>query len=245
MIKGLIFDFDGLMVETEEPGFLCVRDVFHAHGVDLPTELWAQVIGGTGGSFGSSAGEPGDVYDHLEAELGRPVDRDALRAQVRERHGRMVDQLPLQPGVAGYIADAQAMGLKLAVASSSSRQWVAGHLERLGVLDRFDAVVTRDDVARTKPEPDLYRAALAGLSDDVPTSRDSSRLSTKSEGLSPGEAIALEDSPNGVTAAKRAGLFCVAVPNPMTRDLPLDHADLRLASLADVPLRELVGRVGN
>ena len=154
------------------------------------------------------------------------MDRDALRAQVRERHGRLVDQLPLQPGVARYIADAQAMGLKLAVASSSSRQWVAGHLERLGVMDRFDAVLTRDDVTRTKPEPDLYRAALTGL------------------GLSPGEAIALEDSPNGVTAAKRTGLYCVAVPNPMTRDLPLDHADLRPASLADVPLRELVTRVG-
>ena len=225
MIKGIIFDFDGLIVETEAAAFRCVRDVFEEHGVELPTSVWARVIGGTG--VASSVGGVHDVYDYLEERLGRAVDRGALRARVALRHQQLVEALPVLPGVEGYMNDAQAMGLKLAVASSSSRRWVAGHLGRLGLLARFEVVKTRDDVTRTKPEPDLFLAALAGL------------------GLQAHEALALEDSPNGVTAAKAAGLFCVAVPNAMTDGLPLDHADLRLESLAELPLRELVARAGH
>ena len=224
MIRGIIFDFDGLILETEAPAFHCVQEVFQEHGVVLPMERWAHIIGGSGGTSAGNTGGTNDVYAYLELRLGRPVDRETLRARVRRQHQRVVEQLPVLPGVESYIREAKAMGLKLAVASSSSLQWVAGHLGRLGLLAAFDVVKTRDDVVRTKPEPDLFVAALAGL------------------GLQPREAIALEDSPNGVTAAKRAGLFCVAVPNVMTDSLPLDHADLRLGSLAEVPLRELLVR---
>jgi HAD superfamily hydrolase (TIGR01509 family) len=223
MIQGIIFDFDGLILETEEPAFQCVREVFRDHGVELPAELWARIIGGSGGANG--AGGAFDVYDYLEERLGRTVDHDALRALVLQRRQRLVEQLHIEPGVEEYIAQAKELGLKLAVASSSPRQWVVGHLEQRGLLAHFDVVVTRDEVARTKPEPDLYRAALLGLD------------------LAPHQTLALEDSPNGVTAAQRAGLFCVVVPNAMTANLPLDHADLRLASLADLPLRELLGHV--
>jgi HAD superfamily hydrolase (TIGR01509 family) len=223
MIQGIIFDFDGLILETEEPAFECVRQVFRDHGAELPAERWARVIGGTGGADGS--GGAFDVYDYLEEQLGRKVDRDALRAVVLQRRLRLVEQLHIEPGVEEYIAQAKELGLKLAVASSSPRQWVVGHLEQRGLLAHFEVVVTRDDVARTKPEPDLYRAALKGLD------------------LAPHQGLALEDSPNGITAAQRAGLFCVVVPNAMTADLPLDHADLRLASLADLPLRDLLDHV--
>ena len=223
MIQGVIFDFDGVILETEVPAFRCVQEVFREHGVELPTERWTRVIGGRGAT--SSGGDDG-IYAYLESQLGRPVDREAVRARVRERHHRAAERLPAQPGVRSYIRDAKAMGLKLAVASSSSRRWVAGHLGRLGLLGQFDVVKTRDDVARTKPEPDLFFAALDGLK------------------LRPHQAIVLEDSPNGVTAAKAAGLFCVAVPNPMTDGLPMDHADLRLRSLADVELGELLRMAG-
>ena len=102
---------------------------------------------------------------------------------------------------------------------------MVGHLDRLGVTDLFDAIVTGDDVARVKPDPELYLLALARL------------------GLEPHEAIVFEDAPNGVLAAKRAGIFTVAVPNALTCDLPLDHADLRVASLADLPLTDLLAAV--
>jgi HAD superfamily hydrolase (TIGR01509 family) len=115
-------------------------------------------------------------------------------------------------------------GLKLGVASSSTREWVAGHLARLGVLERFECLRCRDDVANVKPEPDLYLAVLDCLG--VPAS----------------EAIAIEDSPNGVAAAKRAGMRCVAVPNSITAGLDLSEADLTLASLAELTLAQLLAK---
>ena len=110
----------------------------------------------------------------------------------------------------------------MGVASSSSRDWVAGHLRERGMLDSFHAVVTRDDVTNVKPDPELYIVAMDRL------------------GASPERAVAIEDSLNGVTAAKRAGMYCVAVPNSMTSDLPLDGADLRLGALSDIGLEDLL-----
>ena len=223
MIRGVIFDFDGVILETEVSAFRCAQEAFQELGVELPLDRWVRLIGGRSSSGGD--GGASDIYAYLEAMAGKPLDREAVRAQVRERHRQAVEQLPVEPGVESYVRDAKALGLRLAVASSSSRRWVAGHLERLGLLGQFDVVKTRDDVARTKPAPDLFVAALDGL------------------GLAPREVLVLEDSPNGVTAAKAAGIFCVAVPNPMTEGLRLEHADLRLRSLADVGLAELLRMV--
>lgn len=99
---------------------------------------------------------------------------------------------------------------------------MTAHLSRLELIHQFGVIKCGDDVKQTKPDPELYLATVRDL------------------GLQPSQAIALEDSPNGVLAAKRAGLFCVAVPSPLTKDLPLDHADLRLDSLADMPLEDLL-----
>ena len=142
-----------------------------------------------------------------------------------EKHQARVSQLPPLPGVIDYIRDARSIGLKLAVASSSSRSWVTGHLDRLNLLEKFDVVKTREDVAYTKPHPDLFLAALDSL------------------GLKSSEVFVLEDSPNGIKAANSAGIFCVVVPNPMTKNLPIEQADLRLDSLADLPFGELVKSV--
>ena len=214
--RALIFDFDGLILETEASMYECLSDLFRSHGAELEMEAWSLNIGGNSGGF--------DVYAHLEEVTGAAIDREALRASVRERHHAMVCELPALEGVLDYVRAAKEMGLKLGVASSSSRSWVGGHLERLGLLPYFDDVRTRDDVERVKPDPELYLASLERL------------------GVEPHEAIALEDSPNGVRAAQAAGIFCVAVPNVITRRLPLEHADLRLESLAAVPLAELLTR---
>jgi HAD superfamily hydrolase (TIGR01509 family) len=129
------------------------------------------------------------------------------------------------PGIVEHVNAAKSLGLLLGLASSSTREWVTGHLARLGMLDRFDCMRCRDDVAHAKPEPDLYLAVLECL------------------GVDAGGAFAIEDSPNGVLAAKRAGLRCVAIPNPITARLDLSQADLLLDSLADVTLPDLLERM--
>lgn len=214
LARAIVFDFDGLILESESPIFNSVGQVFQEHGVELTLDAWSRVIGG--------AGTGHDIYAHLEERIGRSVDREALREDVRSRHRAVVWSLPAQEGVEEYIAHAKERGLRLAVASSSSSEWVNGQLERLGLSRHFEAVLTRDDVERTKPAPDLYLAAIRRL------------------GVASHEAIAIEDSPNGVTAAQAAGMFCLAVPNDITRAMQIDHADVIADSLASFPLASLL-----
>jgi HAD superfamily hydrolase (TIGR01509 family) len=218
MIRGLIFDFDGLILDTELPDFEAWQEMFIEHGATLSLSAWTPLIG-TASAF--------DLYDYLEQEAGRPIDRADVQERRRRRfHERVVNQAIL-PGVERCIIDAKARGMKVGLASASSADWVVGHLERLGLHVHFDAIKTANDVERVKPDPALYHAALAAL------------------GLAADEAIALEDSPNGIAAAKAAGLFCVAIPNAMTRDLDTGAADLHLTSLAEMPLAELLQVVEN
>ena len=148
-----------------------------------------------------------------------------MRLERRQRYVEIVHSNPILPGILEYIQEAKRLGLGLGVASSSNRDWVEGHLDRLGILELFDSIKVSEDVAQVKPDPELYLASVSHL------------------GTRPEDALAIEDSLNGVTAAKRAGLFCLAVPNPMTMELPLDQADLRLSSLAEIPLPSLLERL--
>jgi HAD superfamily hydrolase (TIGR01509 family) len=161
---------------------------------------------------------------HLEERLGRALTEEVLTRR-RDRRNQLILANRVLPGVVARLDEARGLGLKLGVASSSTREWVRGHLARLGILDRFQCVRCRDDVAHAKPEPDLYLAVAECL------------------GVRPDEAIAVEDSPNGITAAKRAGMACVAIPNLITAKLDISHADLVLNSLADVTMAELVERL--
>jgi len=216
LIRALIFDFDGLILDTEGPIYRSWKEVYEAHGVSLPFELWVKTVGSSNQAFHPQL--------HLEERLGRKLPAGVIDRRV-ERRVELVLEQPLLPGVADLVADASAAGLKLGVASSSSRDWVTGHLKRLGLLDRFDCIRSRDDVEHVKPEPDLYIGVLECL------------------GVGAAEAVAIEDSPNGIVAAKRAGLRCVAVPNPITAGLDLGQADLQLTSLAEVTLPALLERM--
>ncbi len=218
MIRGLIFDFDGLILDTEVPIFRSWQEIFAEHGCTMTVHDWADYLGRSPDSF--------DPCDKLEACLGRPVDRDALHARQRAREQELIESEEVLPGVVDRLQEAKRMGLKLAVASSSPRSWVHGHLSRLGLLKEFDCIRCGDEVREAKPAPDLFLAALSCL------------------GLKPEEAIVFEDAPHGVAAAKRAGIFCVAVPNALTRALGFDHADLTVESLAAITLAELLRRVG-
>lgn len=216
MYAALIFDFDGLIVDTETPDYLAWKDIFDAHGVELSLAAWATNVG---------SGHLFDPYEHLGGLIGRPFDRQAVQASVRARFRELLGEPAVLPGVIDYLAAAEGLGMRVGLASSSPREWVIGFLGPMGLADRFAAVCTSDDVARTKPEPDLYLAALARL------------------GVAPGQAVALEDSPNGVRAAQAAGMRAVAVPNPVTRMMDLGHADLVLPGLDTLPLPDLLARL--
>lgn len=217
MIEALVFDFDGLIVDTEGPVYQAWCEVFEAHGEELHLDFWQTVIGRASNWF--------DPLSDLERRLGRSLDREALTLARRARERELVALQPVLPGVREWRNEAKGMGLLLAVASSSTRAWVTGHLDRLGLGADWGAICCREDVARAKPDPDLYLAVVGAL------------------GVEPGRTLAVEDSPNGVAAAKSAGLFCVAVPNPLTAPLDLSSADLRLSSLAEIDLGSVLARL--
>ena len=217
MISALIFDFDGVVIDTETPDYTTWQRTYRSYGVELDRSLWQRVIGGKALDF--------DVYKHMEELSGVQIDWEDVGQRRRELFLELVEASPLLPGIADYITDSRRLGLKLGVASSSSSDWVKGHLARRNLLKYFDSIKCGDDVSQVKPDPELYLAVVGALE------------------TSPANALAIEDSLNGVTAAKRARLRCVAVPNSMTSDLPLDDADIRLASLTDMPLESLLDRL--
>jgi len=217
-LRAAIFDFDGLILETEVADFEAWGQVYREHGAELTFADWEVCIGTT------------NVFnpaEHLERLLGRPVDREAARLKHRRLQDEVLARASLQPGVIDRLDEARALGIKLAVASSAGGGWVDGHLRARGLLDRFDAVVVPDGRLEAKPGPDVYLEALRLL------------------GVGAGEAVAFEDSTNGIAAAKAAGIFTVAVPNALTARLDLSKADLRAPSLAAVTLADIDRRLAN
>ncbi|WP_028548515.1 HAD family hydrolase [Paenibacillus sp. UNC451MF] len=217
MIKAIVFDFDGLIIDTETPEFESFQKMFEEHGAELSLDIWGRCIGTDGSSF-----EP---YSYLEQCIGKPFDVDSARLRRREHFSeRMHQELP-RPGVLNYLERGKEMGLPIGLASSSTRQWVTGYLKKHELLNAFHCIRTRDDVVKAKPDPALYLLALEDL------------------GVQPHEAVAFEDSPNGALAAKRAGMHCVIVPNLITKTLSFGEHDLRLNSMAEMPLEEVISTI--
>ncbi|MCC5951802.1 MAG: HAD-IA family hydrolase [Acidimicrobiia bacterium] len=196
----LVFDFDGLILDTETSEFETIAAEFATHGLTLDLATWQQFVG--------RADHP-HWLDQLEALLGRPLDdREAVRARRVTAHRARVAQETVRPGVEALLDAAAAQGRPVAVASSSTTSWVEPHLERLGLRHHFEVVICRDHVERAKPWPDLYLAAVAAVDAD------------------PARSVALEDSHHGCAAARAAGLACVVVPNTVTRSQDFAHASL-------------------
>jgi HAD superfamily hydrolase (TIGR01509 family) len=215
MLKALIFDFDGLILDTETPEVLVWQSIYKDHGFELPLHEWEQTIGGYGiSNF--------DAAEHLSVLSSGRLDSVTLRSRYRKEADAMIHANPILPGVISMIEQAKEAGLPVAIGSSSPHSWVDTHAKRLGIFEYFDRIICQDDVppGRTKPNPDIYLKALE-------------QLNVKKDA-----AVVFEDSPNGVLAAQRAEIFVVAVPNPLTAKMGVS-GDVTVSSLAQLSLQQL------
>ena len=213
--QALIFDFDGLILDTEYPEYLSWKAIFHRYSLPLDIKQWKPGLPKGSRSLDLLP------YQLLEQALGKAIDRAAICAEREGIYAGLLDHQQVLPGVKTLLADAAERGIAMAIASSSPRHWVTHWLTRLGLAHYFSAVCCGDDVRYPKPDPELYRLALA-------------RLAVSAEC-----AIAFEDSEVGVAAARSAGLRVAAIPNPLTIHSDLSGASVILGSMAEANLDTL------
>jgi HAD superfamily hydrolase (TIGR01509 family) len=212
-VQAVVFDFDGLLMDTETTMVDSWRAEWAHHGLELDlSDFWP----GHGGDITDTR------YEQLAAAVGAGFDRAESHARRVAHRDRLHSELDFRPGIREWVSAARELGLTVAIASSSPRPWVHGHLERVDAIDHFDLIVTGDEVGTHKPDPAIYELALRRLA--VPAS----------------EAIAVEDTAHGVAAAQAAGMFAVAIPNPFVSEADVAAAGLVLSSAEELVFSDLL-----
>jgi beta-phosphoglucomutase-like phosphatase (HAD superfamily) len=216
--RAVLFDFDGTLWDSESAVFGVFRDLFEDHGRELTLQTWSAAIGTIGGF---------DPYASL-AGLVDGLDVEDVRERTERRIGDAVREVPLRPGVDAFLRRLDRGGVRRALVSSDRSEWLVTNLERLGWPEGWAAMVCAEgDAARAKPNPHLYEAALELL--DVAAS----------------ETFAIEDSPNGIRAAKAAGLPCLCIPNEATAQLDLSEADLVVPTFEGLHVEDVWSDLGS
>ena len=207
-VEAVIFDLDGLIIDSETPEVMAWQAVYAGYGMEFPVASWLQNVGRND--------RPWDPLAPFRAP-GSPAAPDAVAALWRERADALmaVSFTPL-PGVVPLLSALRRRGIRTAVASSSRRAWIQKVLAELGLERQFDATAGGDEVRRAKPDPDVYLLAARRL------------------GAAPEACVAIEDSQHGVRSAKAAGMACIAVPSALTRQMDFSAADLVVGSLDEV-----------
>lgn len=213
MIKGIIFDFDGLILDTETHEYEVLQEIFQEHNCELPLSMWGEIIG-TISDF--------NPFKYLEQLSNKQLNHEDLKKIKNERFTERLASEKARPGVEEYLDTAKSLGLKVGLASSSNYKWVSTHLINLGLFEKFECIMTSDDVERVKPDPTLYLKAAKCL------------------GLIPEECLAFEDSANGALAAKKAGMKCVIIPNSVTKNLKFCDVEHRLSSMEELRFEKLI-----
>jgi putative hydrolase of the HAD superfamily len=205
--EAVVFDFDGLIIDTETVTMEVVREAFERCGAPFDTALWRTFVG--------TLDHP-HWTDLIESAGGHIADREALMSWKRDEGLRRSIAMPLQPGVLELLDELAANQMRAAIASTSPMSWVGTLIEAHGLSAAFDVIATGDQVARGKPAPDVYLHACSML------------------GVAPSAAIAIEDSILGTRAAVAAGMPVVAVPSALTRGGDFSEADRVVDSLCEV-----------
>ncbi|PGM49030.1 HAD-IA family hydrolase [Bacillus sp. AFS053548] len=217
MIKAVIFDFDGLIVDTESVWFEAYKEVLQRYEVELTLQKFSEVVG-TSDEI---------LFDFINSNLKEPIEKELIEQLAKE----LVDEKLLEPSLResleDYLISAKNAGLQIALASSSSREWVESFLKKLNIYEYFSVIKTKDDVKKVKPDPELYLKAIQEI------------------GVQASEAIAFEDSLNGLNAATKAGLHCVIVPNQVTSHLEFKNHSLRLSSMSEKSLEDVIKHITN
>jgi HAD superfamily hydrolase (TIGR01509 family) len=211
VFDAILFDNDGVLVDTEHLYFRANQEALAGVGIDLDAAAYVQLFLREGrGAW------------HLARERGlAPADVDALRAARDHRYFELVAGADVViPGVAD-IVPALALRYRLAIVTSSDPGPFARSHARTGLLEHFELVLAQGDYARAKPEPDPYLRAVERL------------------GLSPDRCLVIEDSERGLRAAKAAGLRCWVIPSRLTAGGRFEAADAVLDDLAAAAARLL------
>lgn len=205
--SAVLFDFDGVLVDTEWAIYQAWKRTFESHGHALPLEIYTRCIGTDFNTWSPKT--------HLEDLTGRDFDWHDLDSRRQEEiMAELVNEGPM-PGVVALLEKLSSIAMPMSVVSSSSHKWVDGWLEKLGLSHHFQTTVCRGDAPRIKPAPDLYLTASARL------------------GIAPAHCLVIEDSLNGLKAAKEAGMSVWIVPNRVTGCLDFSPADRVFRSLAE------------
>lgn len=212
MINAVIFDFDGLIIDTETVWYEAYKEALYQFEVDLTIEQFALVIGTDDTVLDNY------ILDNIKETTTISEIRDLASKLFHQKIGQPI----LRDGVEDYLIAAKEAGLKIGLASSSKKAWVEKFLTQLDILSYFEVIKTREDVTTVKPDPELYLQAIEAL------------------GVKPQEAVAFEDSLNGLKAARAAGLKCVIFPNPVTNNLAFEDYSIRLFSMAEKPLEYIL-----
>jgi HAD superfamily hydrolase (TIGR01509 family) len=218
-LAAVVFDFDGIIMDSETPEFESHRRVFEQYGAALSTDEWCDQIG----IWNDAQDER--WFRKLCSRCSNAPDAGTFLAEKRRVFDEVAPHQPMR-GIRELLMELATARIPAAIASSSSASWIARATERIGVDRLFAAVVTGDDVARRKPAPDIYLEAARRL------------------GVDPALAVAIEDSAPGIAAARAAGMATVAIPHWLTEKHDLSGADLRVAHAGELTLARLNGLAG-
>jgi len=213
----VIFDFDGILVDTEGAVYQAWAELFRESGADLPLNLYTKCVGSDHAIW--------DPKAYFEEITGTRPDWPPLLEAKNLRTRRLLEGSGLMPGARHWLDRLADLGSRPAVASSSSRAWVDGWLDILGVAEYFHSTHCREDVGALKPRPDLFLRAANAL------------------GVDPQRVLAIEDSHNGMTAALAAGMTVLVVPNEITRGQDFSAAHVLADSLDDSNALEMLARI--
>ena len=214
MIKAIIFDFDGTIIDTETAWYLAFKGAYDSHGVDFPLERYAECLGTSLQSF--------NPYTYIRTHYKIPVDLNEFRKSIENKHTEMMEKEAIRPGILPLLQSAKEANLKIGLASSSSREWIDKYIQLLDIGEYFECYCTSDTVQNVKPDPELYLQALE-------------KLNVKAN-----EAIAIEDSPNGARAAVAAGIPTVVIKNTISEQLPFSTGHHTIDSLENHNLKDLI-----